>query len=166
MSKDNITEVTIEVPPLTITKDELAFIDKLNEQVNDTTKGYWLYVEGVGTVYKPTLSAMPNSLPSAPTESPSPLIEELAKWGKQIDFDNLPLNAVVLIKLNVNDPLRYTMLQRAIQKQVLEPRIETLKEKRICILFLQSDDDISVMTEEDMNQAGWEKKEKNRIITL
>jgi len=43
---------------------------------------------------------------------------------------------------------------------------EKLKQNQICVLFMQSDDDISIMTEEDMNKAGWEKKEKKLIITL
>jgi hypothetical protein len=27
-------------------------------------------------------------------------------------------------------------------------------------------DDLSILSEEEMNQAGWEKKDKSRIITL
>ena len=62
--------------------------------------------------------------------------------------------------------MRVQMMQQVIARQVLQPRIEKLKEKKVCILFMQAEDDISVMTEEEMNQAGWEKKEKSRIITL
>lgn len=71
-----------------------------------------------------------------------------------------------MIKLNADDPMRIRMMQQIIARQVLEPRIEKLKEKHACILFMQPEDDISVMTEEEMNKAGWEKKEKSRIITL
>jgi hypothetical protein len=103
-------------------------------------------------------------VPTPPSESP-PLLAELVKWGNTLDFDNIPHNAVVLIKLDVNDPFRVQMMQRIITKQVLEPRIEKLKERHICILFMQSGDDISIMTEEEMKKAGWEKKEKSIIIT-
>lgn len=138
--------------------ETLKQIDALNEGVNG---GHWIYVNEVGIVWQPN----PETKPVIPTSGPPAVLSQLVDWGKSLDFDNLPYNAVLLIKLNVDDPMRVNMMQRAIAKQVLEPRFEKLKEKRTCILFMQTGDDITVMTEAEMNQAGWEKKEKSRIIT-
>ncbi len=162
----NITPKPEKAP---LSEEIIKFIDALNEK-SQTDKGQWLYSEELGVVWQPVIPAMPSEDPTkgvvAPTESAPPLLESIVKWGNIIDFDNLPKNAVVLIKLNVQDPLRVQMMQRAIAKQVLEPRAEKLKANRTCILFMQSDDDISIMTEDDMKKAGWEKKDKPLIITL
>jgi hypothetical protein len=151
-------------------EEAIKLIDELNEK-SQTDKGQWLWTEELGIVWQPITSPMPSNdvtrdyqLPTEPT--PPPLIESLVKWGKTIDFDNLPQNAVIIIKLSVQDPLRVQMMQRAIARQVLEPRAEKLKANKACVLFMQSDDDISIMTEQDMNKAGWEKKDKKLIITL
>lgn len=143
-------------------KDEiLKQIDELNSQ--ETNGGEWIYVDKIGICWKPVCDQMGAPI-TTPVDGPPLVLSKLVEWGKLINFDNLPLNSVVLIKLNVDDPTHVNTMQRAIAKQVLEPRIEKLKENRTCILFMQSGDDISVMTEAEMNQAGWEKKEKSRII--
>lgn len=156
-----------ENPPLS--EEIIKFIDNLNEK-SQTDKGQWLYCEELGVVWQPVIPAMPSNDPTkgivAPTEQAPPLLESIVKWGQTLDFENLPKKAVVIIKLSVHDPLRVQMMQRAIAKQVLEPRAEKLKANQTCVLFMQSEDDISIMTEEDMNKAGWEKKDKKLIITL
>ena len=145
-------------------------VKKLLDELNDSIKdgdGQWIYVDGVGPCWSPhPLDPMGKPLGVPPNKVPPSIIEALVKWGKSIDFDNIPKNAVVIIKLNIDDPFRTQIMQQVIAKQVLEPRLEILKEKRVCILFMQEGDDISVITEEEMAQAGWEKKEKKRIITL
>ena len=130
-------------------------LEELNSKLTDADGGEWVNVPNYGLCWHPTGDRMgiPVGVPSPST--PPPALEALVKWGKVVDFDNIPQNAVVLIKLNVDDPMRVNLMQRAIAKQVLEPRIEKLKEKRTCILFMQAGDDISVMTEEEMGQAGW-----------
>lgn len=160
-------------PPKEVPASEelIKLIDELNEK-SQNDNGQWLYCEELGVVWQPNIPADLMGKPAAseyklpPEPQHPPLIDSLVKWGNTVDFDNLPKNAVVLIKLNVQDPLRVQMMQRAIAKQVLEPRAEKLKANKTCILFMQSDDDISVMTEEDMKKAGWEKKDKKLIITI
>jgi hypothetical protein len=51
-----------------------------------------------------------------------------------------------------------------IVRQVLEPRFDKLKEKHVTVLFLSSKDDISVLTEKDMEVSGWIRREPSRII--
>lgn len=168
MEKNEIIDVEAVVIPENEPTDKiLKLIDDFNAKLSDNN-GSWKYSKDVGICWVPNLSPMPHGpeplVPTPPSESP-PLLAELVKWGNTLDFDNIPHNAVVLIKLDVNDPFRVQMMQRIITKQVLEPRIEKLKERHICILFMQSGDDISIMTEEEMKKAGWEKKEKSIIIT-
>lgn len=171
--ENKIIDITAEVvkPDTNPTDNTLKLIDELNQKVANKN-GEWIYSNEHGVVWKPKSGPhMPSSEPTKeyhlPEEkTPPPLLESIIQWGKSYDFDNLPQNSVVLIKLNISDPMRVNMMQRIIAKQVLEPKIEVLKKNRICILFMQAEDDIQVMTEEDMSKAGWEKKEKKRIITL
>ena len=161
-------EATV-IPENEPTDKTLKLVDELNSKLS-SDKGQWIHDEKLGIVWQPkTGPYMPSNDPTReyqlPTNDPPPSLGELIKWGNTLDFDNIPQNAVVLIKLDINDPFRVQMMQRIITKQVLEPKIEKLKEKHTCILFMQAGDDISVMTEEEMKKAGWEKKEKSIIIT-
>ena len=161
--------ISVEDPKVEIkepTDEMVKQIKEMNEQAN-TKEGSWIWADGIGLVWQPSLRDAGSPAPGVPSPSSPPiLLESIVKWGNEIDFDNITENAVVLIKLNVDEPIHLQLMQNAIVKQVLNPRIEKLKEKKVCVLFMRADDDISVMTEEDMNKAGWEKKEKSRIITL
>jgi len=158
MNEENVVS-NIESSTQESVDEILKRVAILNEGVEG---GHWIYTNEAGIVWQPNVT---NTTPKVPTSGPPTVLAQLVDWGRQLDFDNLPHNAVVMIKLNVHDPMRVGMLQRAIAKQVLEPRIEKLKENKTCILFLEAGDDITVMTEEDMGKAGWEKKEKSRIVT-
>jgi hypothetical protein len=138
------------IPENEPTDKTLKLIDELNEKVSNDS-GEWIYVKEVGGICWHPLSDLP-AVPSPP--NPPPLLGDIVKWGNTLNFDNIPQNAVVLVKLKIDDPFRIQMMQRIITKQVFEPRIEKLKEKHVCILFMQSDDDISIMPEEDMERAG------------
>jgi hypothetical protein len=166
MEKNEIIDVeAVTIPENEPTDKTLKFIDDLNNQLTNE-KGRWTYVKDVGACWVPIISPTSPAAPAVPSPSnPPPLLGELIEWGNTLDFDNIPHNAVVLIKLDVGDPFRVQMMQRIITKQVLEPRIEKLKERHICILFMQAEDDISIMTEEEMKKAGWVKKEPSIIIT-
>jgi len=144
-------------------EETLKLVDELGNCNSD--KGDWINIEGIGWVWKPISQDESDRVVPTPSIPPS-IMGEIVRWGNTIDIDNISQNSVMLIKLNVDDPHRIQIMQRVIAKQVLEPRIEKLKEKRVCVLFMQEGDDISVISEEDMQKAGWEKKEKSRIITL
>ncbi len=167
MENNKVIDITaVPVVDDSPTEAILKEIETLNKNLQ-SNDGRWIYVEGHGILWEPTPGDRMGLPPSPPTEkTPPPVLDSIIKWGNTYDFDNIPKNSVVLIKLNVDDPMRVQMMQRIIAKQVLEPRIEILKQNRVCILFMQDGDDISVMTEEEMNKAGWEKKDRQRIITL
>ena len=95
---------------------------------------------------------------------PNPLVAGILEWGKQLDLDTLDNNSVLMIKVNSEDPQYAYKFQVGVVKHVLEPRFEALKAKKITVLFLSDKDDISCLTEKDMNTAGWYKKEPSRII--
>lgn len=167
MSENNVIDIQAEVTPLSDPKDEIIKqLTELNAAVLDKESGQWVNSTEHGIVWKPSQGDRAGKPLEVPSSSPPSVLEDMVQWGNKLDLDNVPPNSVVLIKLNVSDPFRVNMMQRAIAKQVLEPRIEKLKEKKVCILFMQEGDDISVMTEEDMGKAGWAKKEPSRIITL
>lgn len=163
---DQIIDIEATVTPVNEADEIIKQLEELNSKVTDADGGAWTNIPGHGICWVPSGDRMGKPLGVPSPSTPPPAIESLVQWGNQVDFETVPENAVVMIKLNVNDAMRVQMMQRAIAKQVLEPRIETLKKKRVCILFMQTGDDISVMTEEEMGKAGWEKKEKSRIITL
>lgn len=97
---------------------------------------------------------------------PNALVDGIVEWGKVIDLDNVPDKAVLLIKVNVDDPQYAHHFQMGVVKHVLEPRFEKLKDKKVTVLFLGSQDSIDILTEKDMEKSGWIKKDQSRIITL
>lgn len=158
---DIIATPVVEDSP---TEAILKKIEELNKNLQ-TQDGQWIYVEGRGILWEPTRGDRMGRPLVPPTETTPPtVLEDIVKWGNTYDFDNIPKNAVILIKLDVNDPMRVQMMQQVIAKQVLEPRIEILKQNRVCVLFMSAGDDISVMSEEEMSKAGWTKINKSLII--
>jgi hypothetical protein len=97
---------------------------------------------------------------------PNPLIDGILEWGNQLSFDDLKANSVLLVKVNADDPQYSHGFQMGVIRHVLEPRAKLLKEKKVTVLFMSDKDNLSILSEEEMSQAGWEKKEKSRIITL
>ena len=165
---DKIIDIEAEVTPVEAepTSEMTKQIKEMNDQIT-TDKGQWIWADGIGLVWQPGLRDVGAPAPGVPSPpSPPILLEDIVKWGNTLDFDSVKENSVVLIKICVDDPFHLQMMQNVIVKQVLTPRIEKLKEKKICVLFMRAGDDISIMDEEDMKKAGWEKKEKSRIITL
>lgn len=157
-------EATSELQP-EVTDFLSKRVKELNEQLSNDD-GEWRVSSEYGIVWCPNFANKENKPLGVPPTTPPPGLEELVQWGNQLDFDNVKENSVVLIKVCVDDPFHLQMMQNVIVKQVLNPRIEKLKEKKICVLFMRAGDDISIMDEDDMKKAGWEKKEKSRIITL
>lgn len=86
-------------------------------------------------------------------------------FSKTLDLEAAPKNSVLIVKIGTNDHLYANNLQMGIIQRVLNPRVEILRDKRLTVLFMAREDDITLLTEEDMEKAGWVKKEPNRIIT-
>ena len=91
--------------------------------------------------------------------------EAIVKFGGTIDFDAAPKNSVLVVKISTEDHLYSNNIQMGIIERVLKPRMDILKEKRLTVLFMAANDDISLITEADMLKAGWVKKEPSLIVT-
>lgn len=105
-----------------------------------------------------------NKEPQVFTPKPNALVDGIVQWGETMDFSALKENSVLLIKINSDDPQYAHHFQMGVVRHVLEPRYETLKEKKVTVLFMSNSDDLSILSEEDMAKSGWIKKEPSRII--
>ena len=137
-------------------------INKLNELSQDN-RGTWKYIHGHGICWVLENDLM-GGTPQVPQTTPPALLGDLIKWGNTLNFENLKENEVVTIKIGIEDPEYANKMQFNIVNHVLEPRIELLKSKKIAVLFMSANDDISTMSNEDMEQAGWTRKEKSLIV--
>lgn len=80
-----------------------------------------------------------------------------------INIDELKPNSVIVINVDVNGPLQKMAVAPAFSK-LLSPYINILKEKRITVMLLTTKETMEIITEEEMNASGWERKEKSLII--
>jgi len=90
---------------------------------------------------------------------------EAASLAMTIDFENTKPNSVLVIKIPADNPMYHARIHAAIIQGILNPRIEILKEKKLGVLFMTTEDEIELLSEEDMNKAGWVKKDKSSIIS-
>lgn len=85
-------------------------------------------------------------------------------FSKTLDLEAVPKNSVLIVKIGTDDHLYANNLQMGIIERVLNPRVEILREKRLTVLFMAREDDINILTEDEMGKAGWVKKEPSLII--
>jgi len=90
---------------------------------------------------------------------------EAATLALTIDFEGLKPNSVLVVKIPADSPEYHARIYHAITQGVLMPRMDLLKDKKVGVLFMTTEDTIELLSEDDMAKAGWERKEKNRIIT-
>jgi hypothetical protein len=141
-------------------------IRNMNQTKGDV-KGEWVYSQEHGIVWKPTPEDLMGGTPSLPTPpTPPSLLTDLVQWGKTLDLDNIKPNSVMVIKLNSQNSVHAQQMQQGIVNMVLAPRAEKLKDKRLTVLFMASDDNIELIDEQEMESAGWKKKEKLLITDI
>ncbi len=82
-----------------------------------------------------------------------------------INFDELKENSVVIIKINPEG-----MKQRVAATQqiamALRPLRDSIQKKNIAFIVMSTQETMDILDPEQMADLGWERKEKNRIITL
>lgn len=88
-------------------------------------------------------------------------IKELIELEAIINPGDIKENSVVLFRIkDVTDGLLRALAQ-------LQTRYgQQFRMKNITMMILGENDKIEIVDEAQMNKAGWEKKNKNRIITL
>ncbi len=88
-------------------------------------------------------------------------IAELIELEAIINPGDIKENSVVLFRIKeVTEGLLRALAQLQLRYG------EQFRKKNITMMILGTEDKVSTMNEEQMNKAGWEKKDKNRIITL
>jgi hypothetical protein len=134
---------------------------------NETCKGgEWLYSNEFGLVWKSACADLMGGAPTPPNPSTPPsLLGELVRWGNTLDLDSVKPNAVLTIKLSSQNVVHAQQMQKAIISMVLAPRAEKLKDKRLTVLFMAHNDDISLIEESEMEEAGWQKKDPTLIVS-
>ena len=101
-------------------------------------------------------------IPSTYSQDFKAAYDKIVEIDSIIDMESLNTNSVVVIKLGGNEGHRIRMHQAFLK--FLSSKQDLFRAKKLTVLFLDNTDDIYSIEEEDMNKAGWFKKEKNLII--
>lgn len=80
-----------------------------------------------------------------------------------INLNTIQPNSILVIKIDVPSPLHKMAVAPSFAK-LLQPHGKKLREKNVTIMLMTTKEDLSIITEEEMNRAGWEKKDKSLII--
>lgn len=104
-----------------------------------------------------------NKEPNEETKELSPEIVVPADKVTIINVDEIKNNSVLIIKANLPSPTHKAAASSVFQK-LLYPYIPILREKKVTVMIMDLKEDISIVPEEEMNAAGWEKKDKSVII--
>ena len=87
---------------------------------------------------------------------------KLLQLDAVINFNDTTEKSVIVLKLGGDRGHKMRMHQAFVR--FIQSRGELFKQKQFTVLFLESGDSLEVLSEEDMNKAGWHKKEKSLII--
>lgn len=95
-------------------------------------------------------------------EKPNPSVE--LKLVEIIDFDKLPDNGIVIVRVKENSP--QVQMAFANQLHYINSQLsDVMKKKKLVIMLTDKDFTFESVDEAAMNQVGWFKKEEKRIIS-
>jgi len=80
-----------------------------------------------------------------------------------INVDDIKSNSILVINIDVDNPIQKMAVAPAFGK-LLAPYAAKLREKGVTVMLMTLHENISLITEDEMNKAGWEKKAKSLII--
>lgn len=75
-----------------------------------------------------------------------------------LDLNEIPDNSIIVIKVDVAGPMEKFIAAKGMYKTLYAHRY-LLSGKRISVLTLTPKESIEVVTEEDMNNVGWYRKQ-------
>ena len=104
--------------------------------------------------------------PDITTPAPETKSNEVSLPAEKIsilNIDEIRPNSVLIINIDVESP-EEKMAVAPVFSRLLAPYTPLLREKRVTVMLMTSNENINVINEEDMNAAGWFKKEKSLII--
>ena len=97
----------------------------------------------------------------SPTEAELPNVEQVIK----IHIDELKPNSIIVIKI-APEGMRQRVAATQQIAMALRPLAQQVRDKNVAFIVMGTDETMDVLEESQMNDLGWEKKEKSRIITL
>jgi len=80
-----------------------------------------------------------------------------------INMDDVKPNSVLVITINVDGP-EEKMAVAPVFSKLLAPYASELRSKHVTVMLMTANENITNITEEEMNASGWFKKEKSLII--
>ena len=80
-----------------------------------------------------------------------------------INIDDIKPNSILVINIDVENPIQ-KMAVAPVFSKLLAPYAAKLREKGVTVMLMTLHENINLITEEEMNNAGWEKKAKSLII--
>lgn len=100
--------------------------------------------------------------PEVPQTPPSTL-ELPAENISTINVDEIKPNTILVINVQVDSPVQ-KMAVAPVFSKLLAPYAAKLREKGVTVMLMSLHENINLISEEEMNNAGWFKKEKSLII--
>ncbi|HQI44905.1 MAG TPA: hypothetical protein PLC59_02370 [Bacteroidales bacterium] len=80
-----------------------------------------------------------------------------------VNIDDIKPNSVLIINIDVENPLQKMAIMPTFSK-LFSSHAAKLREKNVTIMIMTIHENINVVSEEEMNAAGWERKDKSLII--
>ena len=97
------------------------------------------------------------------TLSPSSELQLPADRVTTINVDDIKPNSILVINIDVENPIQ-KMAVAPVFSKLLAPYAAKLREKGVTVMLMTLHENINLISEEEMNNAGWEKKGKSLII--
>jgi len=138
------------------TPEEL-FCPFCNENVNSTvTYDYCPKCKGSFSFQKPMPKSLASTVPPSELQLP-------ANRMITINVDDINPNSILVINIDVVSPIQ-KMAVAPVFSKLLAPYAQKLRDKNVTVMLMTLHENINLITEEEMNKAGWEKKAKSLII--
>lgn len=120
------------------------------------------FVPDLKTMQAQAAAQEPASVPS-PEPSPSPTLNVPAEKVTTINMDDIRPNSVLIINIDVESAVQ-KMAVAPVFSKLLAPYASKLREKGVTVMLMTLHENINLISEEEMNAAGWEKKAKSLIL--
>lgn len=72
-------------------------------------------------------------------------------------IDDIPKNSFLIIRVDVAGPMEKNLAAKGIIPELMKYKL-MFREKNITLMIMTPKEGLEVLTEEEMNQAGWIKK--------
>jgi hypothetical protein len=80
-----------------------------------------------------------------------------------LNIEDIKPNSILIITIDVQSPVQ-KMAVAPVFSKLLAPYAPQLREKGVTVMLMTANESIDLVSEADMNAAGWFKKEKSLII--